>query len=53
MKIEVENKTNNISKIINETIKYFEENKNTNYECVLSQGDPNTLNISISPNFLI
>ena len=51
MKIEVENKTNNISKIINETIKYFEENKNTNYECVLSQGDPNTLNISISPNF--
>lgn len=51
MKIEVDNKTYNLSKIIKETIKYFEDNKKTNYECVLSQGDPNTLNISVSPNF--
>ena len=51
IKIEVKNKTYNISKIINETIKYFENNKETSYECILSQGDPNTLNISVSPNF--
>lgn len=49
--IEVDNKNFNISKIIKETIKYFEDNKNTKYECILSQGDPNTLNISISPKF--
>lgn len=52
IKIEVKNKTYNIGNIINETIKYFENNKETRYECILSQGDPNTLNISVSPNFL-
>ena len=51
IKIEIKNKINNISDIINETIKYFEDNKKTKYECILSQGDPNTLNISVSPNF--
>ena len=51
LKVEINNKTYNIGKIINETIKYFENNKKTNYECILSQGDPNTLNISISPCF--
>ena len=46
LKIIIGGKKYNISKIIKETIKYFNDNKNTNYECVLSQGDPNTLNIS-------
>ncbi len=51
MIIEVNNKSYNISKIIKETIKYFEDNNATNYECILSQGDPNTLNISVRPIF--
>lgn len=47
--IVINNKEFILNNIIKETINYFEKNKNKKYECVLSQGDPNTLNISTSP----
>lgn len=49
--IQVNNKTYSINKIIKEIIGHYKQNIKTNYECVLVQGDPNTLNISVSPKF--
>lgn len=40
-----------LSNILNEVFNYFEKNIYTRRECVLTQGDPNTLNISTRPCF--
>ena len=40
-----------LSNILNEVFYYFEKNIYTRRECVLTQGDPNTLNISTRPCF--
>lgn len=37
--------------VLNEVFDYFENNVNTKRECFLTQGDPNTLNISTKPCF--
>lgn len=37
--------------ILKETAKYFKDNESKKRQCVLTQGDPNTLNISIDPCF--
>ena len=47
----IENKKYNFFKILKETINYFEKNKKIKKSCILSQGDPNTLNISTNPCF--
>ena len=49
MIVNVSNKSTD--KIISETIDYFVRNKKTNFECYLTQGDPNTLNIALKPCF--
>ncbi len=50
-KIIINNNINvSISDILSETIHYFEES-NIIHSSVLTQGDPNTLNISIKPSF--
>ena len=50
-KIKINNNINvSLSNILNETIHFFEESNST-HSCVLTQGDPNTLNISIKPSF--
>ena len=41
----------NLQKILKETKEYFLNNKNKKYQCILCQGDPNTLNISSTPCF--
>lgn len=41
----------NLSDIFYELFNYFEKNIYTKHECILTQGDPNTLNISIKPCF--
>lgn len=38
-----------LSEILNETFMYFKDNIRTKKQCVLTQGDPNTLNISTKP----
>lgn len=40
-----------IAKILNEIYEFYENNMNKKRECILSQGDPNTLNISTKPCF--
>lgn len=40
-----------LSNILNEVFSYFEKNIYTRRECILTQGDPNTLNISTRPCF--
>ena len=46
-----DNKKLKIDSILKETFNYFINNKNKKMECVLLQGDPNTLNISLKPCF--
>ena len=38
-----------LNEILNEIFIYFEENNQTKRQCILTQGDPNTLNISTKP----
>ena len=40
-----------LSNILTEVFNYFEKNIYTRRECILTQGDPNTLNISTRPCF--
>lgn len=49
--VEIGDKKYHIGEIISETINYFRENENTDYDCYMTQGDPNTLNISVTPMF--
>ncbi len=51
LKINYNNEYLNLSDILNEVFTYFKKNIYTKRECVLTQGDPNTLNISIKPCF--
>ena len=41
----------NLQNILKETKEYFLNNKNKKHQCILCQGDPNTLNISSTPCF--
>lgn len=41
----------NLQKILEETKDYFLNNENKKQQCILCQGDPNTLNISTTPCF--
>ena len=41
----------NLQKILEETKEYFLNNENKKQQCILCQGDPNTLNISTTPCF--
>lgn len=43
----INSKTTN--EIINETVRYFSNNDGKKESCIFSQGDPNTMNISLEP----
>lgn len=49
--INIENDRFSINDILKETKNYFYKNKDKLYQCSLTQGDPNTLNISTRPCF--